>query len=148
MDILLAGSFDAAEEEEWRQLLGAALPGHRLLLAPDDTQRAAIEAAIVANPPPGSLQGLPRLKSVRGQQLRNFTLQRVGSAGKSLKQPDGAQSVHAGDCCYFAWGCFRYFWSAGSARRLRDRQMARQRSSRAIRLQVSQRLPPIFSTSA
>ncbi|HEV8313192.1 MAG TPA: NAD(P)-dependent oxidoreductase, partial [Burkholderiaceae bacterium] len=65
MDILLAGSFDAAEEDQWRQLLGEALAGHRLLQAPDATQRAGIEVAVVANPPPGSLQGLPRLKLIQ-----------------------------------------------------------------------------------
>jgi glyoxylate/hydroxypyruvate reductase A len=66
MDILLAGSFYAAEEDEWRRALAAALPaGDRLLTAPDAAQRARIEAAIVANPPPGSLQGLPRLKLIQ-----------------------------------------------------------------------------------
>ena len=65
MDILLAGSFDAAEEDQWRQLLGEALAGHRLLQSPDAAQRAGIEVAVVANPPPGSLQGLPRLKLIQ-----------------------------------------------------------------------------------
>jgi len=61
MDILLAGSFYAAEEDEWRRALAEALPADRVLTAPDAAQRERIEAAIVANPPPGSLQGLPRL---------------------------------------------------------------------------------------
>ncbi|TMG98244.1 MAG: glyoxylate/hydroxypyruvate reductase A [Betaproteobacteria bacterium] len=65
MDILLAGSFDAAEEDQWRQLLGEALAGHRLLQSPDAAQRAGIEVAVVANPPPGSLQGLPRLRLIQ-----------------------------------------------------------------------------------
>ena len=65
MDILLAGSFDAAEEDQWRQLLGEALAGHRLLQSPDAAQRAGIEVAVVANPPPGSLRGLPRLKLIQ-----------------------------------------------------------------------------------
>ena len=65
MDILLTGSFYATEEDSWRQLLVEALPGHRLLLSPDAAQRAGIEVAIVANPPPGSLQGLPRLRLIQ-----------------------------------------------------------------------------------
>jgi len=65
MDILLAGSFDAAEEDQWRRLLSDALPAHRLLSVPDAAQRAGIEVAIVANPPPGSLQALPRLKLIQ-----------------------------------------------------------------------------------
>jgi len=28
-----------------------------------------------------------------------------------------AQSVLAGDACYFAWGCFRYFWLGATATR-------------------------------
>jgi glyoxylate/hydroxypyruvate reductase A len=65
MNLLLSGSFDAAERDAWAAALHQALPAHRLLLArgevPDDT----IDAAIVANPPPGSLQGLPRLRLIQ-----------------------------------------------------------------------------------
>lgn len=65
MNLLLAGDFSDAERAEWAAALRAALPGHRLGLArgelPDDT----IEAAIVANPPPGSLAGLPRLRLIQ-----------------------------------------------------------------------------------
>lgn len=65
MNLLLTGDFDAAERDDWAAALRAALPGHRLCLArgeaPDDT----IEAAIVANPPPGGLAGLPRLRLIQ-----------------------------------------------------------------------------------
>jgi glyoxylate/hydroxypyruvate reductase A len=65
MNLLLAGDFDEAERDEWAAALRAALPGHRLCLArgelPDDT----IAAAIVANPPPGGLAGLPRLRLIQ-----------------------------------------------------------------------------------
>jgi glyoxylate/hydroxypyruvate reductase len=65
MNLLLAGDFDTAERDEWAAALRAALPGHRLSLArgelPDDT----IEAAIVANPLPGGLAGLPRLRLIQ-----------------------------------------------------------------------------------
>ncbi|MEK8051726.1 glyoxylate/hydroxypyruvate reductase A [Ideonella sp. DXS22W] len=67
MNILLAGSFDdAAELDAWVHALNAALAqalpgGHRLLTARGEVPDDHITAAIVANPPPGSLQGLPKL---------------------------------------------------------------------------------------
>ncbi len=65
MNLLLLGSFEAAERDTWATALRQALPGHQLCLArgalPDD----AIDAAIVANPLPGQLQGLPRLRLIQ-----------------------------------------------------------------------------------
>ena len=66
MDILLSGEFEAAELHVWRQCLAAALPHARWLgreqaLATADT----VQAAVVANPPPGSLQGLPKLRLIQ-----------------------------------------------------------------------------------
>ena len=65
MNLLLAGDLGDAERGEWAAALRAALPGHRLSLArgevPDDT----VAAAIVANPPPGGLAGLPRLRLIQ-----------------------------------------------------------------------------------
>ncbi len=60
MSVLLACDFDAVEWAAWRPALAAALPGERLLDAVEDP--ADIEIAIVANPPPGALAGLPRLR--------------------------------------------------------------------------------------
>ncbi|HQC98872.1 MAG TPA: glyoxylate/hydroxypyruvate reductase A [Aquabacterium sp.] len=65
MNLLLTGSFDAAERDTWAAALRQALPGHRLLLARGELADDAIDAAIVANPPPGSLQGLPRLQLIQ-----------------------------------------------------------------------------------
>ncbi|MFO1218421.1 MAG: NAD(P)-dependent oxidoreductase [Burkholderiaceae bacterium] len=65
MKLLLAGSFDAAEREAWHALLAAALPGHTLLVEPTAAERRDIEVAIVANPAPGTLQALPRLRLVQ-----------------------------------------------------------------------------------
>ena len=65
MNILLAGSFDAEEARAWAEALAAVLPGHRLLHARGEVPDAAVEAAIVANPPPGSLQGLPGLRLIQ-----------------------------------------------------------------------------------
>jgi glyoxylate/hydroxypyruvate reductase A len=66
MKLLLSGSFDPGEEAEWRAALAAALPEAELL-APAAARNCApeVQAAIVANPPPGSLQGLPQLKLIQ-----------------------------------------------------------------------------------
>lgn len=65
MKLLLAGRFDDVERATWHRLLAAELPGHELLIAPSESDRRSIEAAIVANPPPDALQGLPRLRLVQ-----------------------------------------------------------------------------------
>ena len=66
MHLLLTGDFDAAQQTEWTQALRAALPGHKLWLHRDEAPNpAAIEVAIVANPPPGSLMGLPGLRLIQ-----------------------------------------------------------------------------------
>ena len=65
MNILLCGDVEPAELADWQQALAAALPSHRLLAARGAVPDHAIEAAVVANPPPGSLQGLPGLRLVQ-----------------------------------------------------------------------------------
>lgn len=65
MRLLLAGRFDAAEQAQWADELGRALPGHELLLGRDGVPAETITAAIVANPPPGSLAGLPHLRLIQ-----------------------------------------------------------------------------------
>lgn len=65
MNLLLTGDFDDAERAEWAAALRAALPGHQLCLQRGELPDAAIDAAIVANPPPGSLAGLPRLRLIQ-----------------------------------------------------------------------------------
>lgn len=65
MNLLLCGSFDADERAAWHDVLAAALPQHRLLLAVDEADRAGIEVAIVANPAPGALHGLPALRLIQ-----------------------------------------------------------------------------------
>lgn len=65
MNLLLAGALDADERAQWLAALARALPGHRLAAARGELPDAAIDAALVANPPPGSLQGLPRLRLVQ-----------------------------------------------------------------------------------
>ncbi len=65
MNLLLAGDFSDAERDEWAAALRAALPGHRLCLARGEVPDDSIAAAIVANPPPGGLAGLPRLRLIQ-----------------------------------------------------------------------------------
>jgi glyoxylate/hydroxypyruvate reductase A len=65
MAILLATDFAPAELAQWQALLAAALPGESLIAdragcAPED-----IDIAIVANPPPAALAGLPRLRLIQ-----------------------------------------------------------------------------------
>lgn len=66
MDILLSGEFEAAELHEWDRSLRDALPEARWL---DRDQALAtadsVQVAVVANPPPGSLCGLPKLRLIQ-----------------------------------------------------------------------------------
>ena len=66
MNILLSGEFEASELHVWQQSLHAALPDAHWLdraqaLAVADT----VQVAVVANPAPGSLLGLPRLRLIQ-----------------------------------------------------------------------------------
>lgn len=66
MNVLLCGDFDAAEAQAWQQALSAAMPEARWwTLQQARAQPAEVEAAVVANPPPGSLQGLPALRLIQ-----------------------------------------------------------------------------------
>ena len=66
MHILLCGRFDTGERELWRSALAAAWPqGHWLDEAGARAAPEQVRAAVVANPPPGALQGLPNLALVQ-----------------------------------------------------------------------------------
>jgi glyoxylate/hydroxypyruvate reductase len=66
MKVLLAGRFDPGEHDRWGSALAAALPEAEWLdIAAARAAPDAIEAAVVANPPPGSLAGLPRLRLIQ-----------------------------------------------------------------------------------
>ena len=73
MQLLLAGDLAPAEFERWQAALAAAvqavLPQARWCTRADlDAGRvdaAAVQAAVVANPPPGSLRGLPNLRLIQ-----------------------------------------------------------------------------------
>lgn len=63
MTILLAGQFDPGEAEQWQACLDAALPGEHWVHHREEAD--GIDIAVVANPPPGSLQGLPGLRLIQ-----------------------------------------------------------------------------------
>ena len=67
MSLLLLGHWSDTERDRWLSLLQAELPNERWLLAPpgDSDEAAAVEAAIVANPAPGGLAGLPNLRLIQ-----------------------------------------------------------------------------------
>lgn len=66
MNILLCGDFDPGEAQAWREALAQAMPEARWFDPPQAQGRAGeIEAAVVANPPPGSLRGLPALRLIQ-----------------------------------------------------------------------------------
>lgn len=66
MHILLDGEFEAAELHAWQQSLRAALPEARWLDRAQARAAAAdVQVAVVANPAPGSLQGLPNLRLIQ-----------------------------------------------------------------------------------
>ncbi len=66
MKVLLAGRFDAGEREAWLHHLGTAMPEAQWLdEAEAHAQADEVQAAVVANPPPGSLQGLPNLRLIQ-----------------------------------------------------------------------------------
>lgn len=66
MNILLTGSFDEGERDQWLQALSAAMPEATWLdLAQAQLEPSTVQAAVVANPPPGSLQDLPQLRLIQ-----------------------------------------------------------------------------------
>lgn len=66
MNILLCGRFDAGEREQWLAELARAFPAGRWLdLDAARRDPASVRAAVVANPPPGSLQGWPALALIQ-----------------------------------------------------------------------------------
>jgi glyoxylate/hydroxypyruvate reductase A len=65
MNLLLTGRFDDAERDEWQRALVQAMPQHHLVNSDDLFDRTRIEVAVVANPAPGSLRGLPSLRLIQ-----------------------------------------------------------------------------------
>jgi len=65
-EVLLSGRFDARERDDWLHALRGAAPDFRWWSDDDaELDRAAIGAAVVANPAPGALLGMPNLRLVQ-----------------------------------------------------------------------------------
>ena len=65
MALLVAADFDGDDWAAWWPLLQAALPNEHLLRDRAAVAPHEIEIALVANPPPGSLRGLPKLRLIQ-----------------------------------------------------------------------------------
>jgi len=66
VNVLLCGDLSADERSEWQAALSAAMPEARWLdLAAARAEPARVQAAVVANPAPGSLQALPALRLIQ-----------------------------------------------------------------------------------
>jgi glyoxylate/hydroxypyruvate reductase A len=63
--VLFAGRFDAAERDDWWQALRAAAPEFAWRREDETFVAEAIDAAVVANPEPGLLARLPRLRLIQ-----------------------------------------------------------------------------------
>jgi glyoxylate/hydroxypyruvate reductase A len=65
LHILLTGNFEVGEKDAWQQALALALPHAVWHLDASDDHATLIEVAVVADPRPGVLAGLPRLRFVQ-----------------------------------------------------------------------------------
>ena len=65
MTILVAADFDDAEWARWWPLLQAAFARDTLVRAGASLRAQDVDVAVVANPPPGSLAGLPNLRLIQ-----------------------------------------------------------------------------------
>jgi glyoxylate/hydroxypyruvate reductase len=66
MPVLIATDLPAEENRTWRDALERALPQERFVVLRDEAGDAGtIDIAVVANPPPGALAGLPGLRLIQ-----------------------------------------------------------------------------------
>jgi glyoxylate/hydroxypyruvate reductase len=65
MTVLFGGRFDAVEREDWWRALRAAAPEFAWVREDEAFDSEAIDAAVVANPGPGLLARLPRLRFIQ-----------------------------------------------------------------------------------
>jgi glyoxylate/hydroxypyruvate reductase A len=65
LTVLFAGRFEPAEREAWWDALRAAAPDCRWWREDAPFDREAVDAAVVANPEPGLLASLPRLRLIQ-----------------------------------------------------------------------------------
>jgi len=138
MDILLSGSFDDAERDAWRAELQDALPEARWHLTATPENAGLITAAVVANPLPGSLQGLPSLRLIQSlwagvdRLLNDPSLPDVPVA----RMVDPAMSAAMAETALWATlSLHRHFYAYARQQHAREWQQLPQR--RADELQVT-----------
>ncbi len=103
MSIVLIGDLSGPAYESWRGHLGAHLPpGESLVLAPQCTDKGAVDVALVANPPWGELATYPNLRFVQSLWAgvdrllgdpalpRNITLARLIDPAMAQSMVEGA----------------------------------------------------------
>lgn len=103
MSIVLIGDFSDAAYEAWRVRLSAHLPaGETLVLAPQVTDKSAVDVALAANPRWGELATYPNLRFIQSLWAgvdgllgdpalpRNVTLARLVDPGMAQSMAEGA----------------------------------------------------------
>jgi glyoxylate/hydroxypyruvate reductase len=65
LNVLFAGRFDVAERQAWWNALRAAAPQCHWQRDDEPFDRSLIDAAVVANPAPGALAALPKLRLIQ-----------------------------------------------------------------------------------
>ena len=84
LNVLFSGRFDAAERETWWQALRAEAPECRWHRDDAPFDRASVDAAVVANPAPGALENLPRLRMIQSLFQSAFVADPFGRFMKLL----------------------------------------------------------------
>ncbi|MCQ4245669.1 glyoxylate/hydroxypyruvate reductase A [Stutzerimonas decontaminans] len=138
MHILLCGSFDDDERDAWLAELQDALPDARWHLTVTPADAELITAAVVANPRPGSLRGLPNLRLIQSlwagvdRLLSDPSLPDVPLA----RMVDPAMSAAMAETALWATlSLHRHFYAYARQQHARDWQQLPQR--RADEIQVT-----------
>ncbi len=139
MNLLLCGDLSADERNEWQQALSAAMPEARWLDgAAARAAPASVHAAVVANPPPGTLQGLPALRLIQSlwagvdRLLADSTL----PAGVPIaRMVDPAMNAAMAETALWAvLSLHRGFFAYAQRQRRREWQVHRQRRADEMRV--------------
>lgn len=138
MHILLCGSFDDDERDAWLAELQDALPDAHWHLTVTPADAELITAAVVANPRPGSLRGLPNLRLIQSlwagvdRLLNDPSLPDVPVA----RMVDPAMSAAMAETALWATlSLHRHFYAYARQQHARDWQQLPQR--RADEIQVT-----------
>lgn len=140
MAILLATDFDARELRLWRGLLQAALPDERFVTERNAAEDAAIDIAIVANPPPGALRGLANLRLIQSLWAGVDTLLRDTSVPPTVpivRMVDPAMSAAMAETALWAvLSLHRGFFTYATQQRAQQWQVLPQRRANDIAVAV------------